>query len=74
MSDYPEGIPDYMVGRGEVINYFPINRRGEVDHTCDQCDFFYRRERTCFITKELIAYPDRDVGRKCPLQLEAYSP
>ena len=73
MSDYPEGIPGYIVGRCEVVNYFPINKRGDVDLCCDQCKFYVMRNRRCYLTNELLNYPERDRGRECPLELESYS-
>ena len=73
MSDYPEGVPGYVVGRAEVTNYFPINRRGDVDLCCDHCRFYVMRSRRCFLTDELQHYPERARGRECPLEIEAYS-
>lgn len=73
MSDYQEGVPGYVIGRGEVINYFPVNRRGDVDLCCEHCNFYSRNSRICHLTRELQHYPERDRGRECPLELEAYS-
>ena len=69
----PKASPGYVVGRAEVTNFFPINRRGDVDLCCDHCRFYVMRSRRCFLTDELQHYPERDRGRECPLEIEAYS-
>ena len=73
MNDYPAGISNYVIGRCEVTNYFPINRRGDVDLCCEHCRFYVMRSRRCFLTDELQHYPDRDRGMNCPLEIESMS-
>ena len=73
MSDYPTGVADYVVGTATVTNYFPINRRGDVDLCCEHCRFYVMRSRRCFLTDELQHYPDRDRGMNCPLEIESMS-
>lgn len=67
MIDYPEGIPGYVIGKVEVSNAFPVNRRGDVDLCCEHCRFYVLRSRRCFLTDELQHYPERDIGIFCPL-------
>ena len=74
MSDYPTGVADYVVGTATVTNYFPINRRGDVDLCCEHCRFYVMRSRRCFLTDELQHYPDSDRGMNCPLEIESMSP
>ena len=70
MADYSQGVPGYLLGKCEVYNHFPINKRGEVDLCCEHCRFYVMRSRRCFLTDELQHYPERDRGMNCPLELE----
>ena len=72
-NSFDTGVPGYIVGRTEVANYFPINKRGDVDLSCEHCRFYVMRSRRCFLTDELQHYPDRDRGMNCPLELEQYT-
>lgn len=68
--NFDSGVKSYIVGKAEVINYFPVNERGEADISCRQCRFFRISSRSCALNNEVVAYPEKYVGAACPLKNE----
>lgn len=68
MADFESGVQSYIFGKCTVLVSFPVDFRGRADISCNQCQFYHRSTRTCFITKDIIPYPEKYVGDNCPLE------
>lgn len=66
MADFSDGVKEYIEAEGKIINFFPVDWKGNKDISCFQCDFFSRNSGACLITKEVTPYPQKFVGRICP--------
>lgn len=67
MADFTDGVYSYIRATAYVTNYFPMDSKGNADISCYQCKFFSRNNGVCQLTKDVTAYPQRHVGRACPL-------
>lgn len=70
MPNFDSGVSGYVHGHCEVEVYFPIDMNGNADISCKQCKFYTPSTRSCKLTQDIIAYPDKFVGQTCPLQME----
>lgn len=70
MANFDSGVADYIRATATVEVKFPIDFRGQADISCFQCKFFSRNTGACQLTKEITAYPQKYVGRSCPLRAE----
>lgn len=68
------GVIEYVKGTATVETWFPIDRNGSVDLTCEKCNFYSPRDHRCWLTQELPPYPNKYRGRECPLDLEKTEP
>lgn len=69
MACFESGVSRYIKGVCVVEVGFPVDMRGHADISCNQCPFYHRSTRTCFLNHEIVAYPDRYVGYNCPLEI-----
>lgn len=65
------GVRWYRSGKTAVTVAFPEGKM-----TCQSCRAFLRYDnntggRYCFLTNEPIPNPDRQIGGRCPLEMEA---
>lgn len=70
MSGFDSGIKGYVVGKTEIVVYFPVDWRGEAHISCYQCNYFSRSTGRCHLTQEISEFPEKFVGGKCPLKTE----
>lgn len=68
MPNFDSGVTGYVVGEYTVRVYFPIDNKGEPDISCKQCPYYRISSRTCALNGEVVAYPEKFVGQKCPLE------
>lgn len=68
MANFESGVPEYITARAIVEVHFPVDFNGVADISCRQCKYFIPSRRTCQLTKEICAYPEKFVGRECPLE------
>lgn len=66
---FDSGVSAYIHARAEVDVYFPVDRRGSADVSCNQCRFFRRSYRSCGLNGAVCEYPDKFVGGACPLEI-----
>lgn len=67
MALFDDGIASYIEAEATVTVYFPVDRRGNADISCNQCYFFRRNYSTCGLNGEVCQYPQKYVGGSCPL-------
>lgn len=70
MANFDSGVASYIIARATVEVGFPVDFKGNADISCNQCPFFRRSYRTCGLNGSVVAYPERYVGDKCPLERE----
>lgn len=68
MAQLDSGVSDYVHCQATVDVFFPIDRRGNADISCNQCFFFRRNYQTCGLNGEVCQYPQKYVGGSCPLK------
>lgn len=67
MPIFDSGVKSYVIGTATVENHFPVNWKGEPDVRCELCKFYSRSGRACRLNQEIVEYPDKYIGSKCPL-------
>ena len=65
---FESGVKAYVIGTATVENPFPVNWRGEPDVRCEMCRFFSRSGHICRLNQELVEYPEKYIGSRCPLK------
>lgn len=68
MAIFDSGVASYVIGRAVVEVGFPVDFRGNPDVRCEQCKFLNRTGRSCQLNKEIVEYPEKYIGSKCPLE------
>lgn len=68
MANFESGVSDYIKTYAVVEVFFPVDFKGNAEICCVQCPYLSSNERMCQLNKEPVAYPNRYVGDKCPLQ------
>ena len=67
MSAFDSGVASYVRATATVEVFFPVDARGVADVSCAQCRFFRRSSSSCGLNDEICNYPQKYVGRECPL-------
>lgn len=67
MANFDSGVESYIHTQAKVEVFFPVDRRGNADISCNQCFYFRRSYRTCGLNGEVCQYPEKYVGASCPL-------
>lgn len=70
MKQFESGISGYIKGSAIVSNFFPIDFRGNALIVCDMCRFYRKSANRCGLTEEIIPWPEKYVGKQCPLKQE----
>lgn len=70
MPNFESGVSGYVTGRCEVKVCFPVDMKGNADISCKMCRFYSPSYRSCKLTGDVVAYPDKYVGQTCPLEVE----
>ena len=68
MKDFETGICSYVHAAATVHVFFPVDAKGNADICCEQCPFYRIHSRRCGLNDTVCAYPNKYVGRSCPLQ------
>lgn len=68
MANFESGVASYIHAQAKVDVFFPVDRRGNADISCNQCFYFRRSYKTCGLNGEVCQYPEKYVGSSCPLE------
>jgi hypothetical protein len=68
MANFESGVAGYVKSYAVVEVYFPIDEKGHASISCKHCPYLSSNERMCQLNKEPVAFPNKFVGDKCPLQ------
>lgn len=68
MANFESGVSGYIHARATVDVFFPVDRKGNADISCNQCPFFRRSSRSCALNDSVCAYPEKYTGQNCPLE------
>ena len=68
MATFENGVSGYIVGIAKVKNYFPVDLRGNPAVNCSQCQFYRQNYRRCGLNDEMVAFGEKYIGQKCPLE------
>ena len=68
MANFESGVAGYVKSYAVVNVYFPIDEKGHSEIACKHCPYLSSNERMCQLNKEPVAFPNKFVGDKCPLQ------
>lgn len=67
MANFQSGVASYVKTYAVVNVYFPVDDKGRSEICCRHCPFLSSNERLCQLNKEVVSYPNRYVGDRCPL-------
>jgi hypothetical protein len=70
MPNFENGVASYITGYATVEVHFPVDKRGNSDVSCNQCPYFGRSSKTCQLNKEVVHFPEKYIGYKCPLSFD----
>lgn len=68
MANFDNGVASYIVGQVTLRVGFPVDYRGNAEIACKHCNFFVRATQRCGLNQEIVNFPERYVGVKCPLE------
>ena len=67
MSCFDSGIKAYVKAQATVTVYFPIDNKDVASIACVHCPYYRNTYRKCGLNDSIINYPEKFVGRNCPL-------
>lgn len=67
MANFDSGVASYVKAYAVVQVNFPVDDKGRADISCKQCPYLSVTSRICQLNKETVAFPERFVGDRCPL-------
>ena len=68
MANFESCVAGYVKGVANIEVNFPIDFKGNTEIACKHCPYLSSNERMCQLNKQPVAYPNKYVGDKCPLQ------
>ena len=68
MPKFENGVAGYVIGRAMVEVAFPIDFKGNEEVACKHCPFYIRATQRCALNQEVVNFPEKYVGVKCPLE------
>lgn len=68
MPNFDSGVAGYIHAQAVVDVFFPVDKKGEADISCNQCFYYRRSYQTCSLNGEVCAFPMKYVGANCPLR------
>lgn len=68
MANFESGVASYVIGRATVTVGFPVDFKGNAEIACKHCPFFIRATQKCALNQEMVNFPEKYVGTKCPLE------
>lgn len=70
MATFDSGVKDYVRTSATVKVNFPIDMRGNAHIACVHCPFLSSNMRMCQLNKSTVDFPEKYIGRECPLKQE----
>ena len=70
MSRFESGVKRYIDGTVTVTIHFPVDFKDHEYVACEYCKLYSRSSRRCYLTGEILPFPEKYVGEDCPLRLE----
>ena len=70
MASFDTGVAGYVRTAAVVRVNFPIDFRGNEAIACIHCLYLSSNMRICQLNKAVVDYPEKYVGRECPLETE----
>lgn len=67
MANFESGVAGYVKTYAVVNVYFPVDDKGRAEISCRHCPYLSSNERMCQLNKEVVSFPHRYVGDRCPL-------
>lgn len=68
MANFQSGVSGYIKTYAVVNVNFPVDDKGRAEVMCKHCPYLSSNERVCQLNKEPVAYPNKYIGDRCPLQ------
>lgn len=68
MANFDSGVASYIIGQAQIIVGFPVDNKGNAEIACKHCKMFDKRTQRCWINQEIVNFPEKYVGVKCPLE------
>jgi hypothetical protein len=68
MSKFDSGVKRYIKAYAVVEVGFPVSWRDSEEIACKHCQFFERAKNKCWLTGQVVNFPDGFVGSECPLE------
>lgn len=65
---FESGVSRYIKSTAMVEVFFPVDQKGNPFICCGVCRFYWPTSKRCALTEEVIPWPDKYVGRGCPLE------
>ena len=69
MGKLDSGVARYIMTQATVTVGFPVSWRGSTEIACKHCPFFERAKQRCWLTQDVVNYPDQYVASSCPLEI-----
>lgn len=63
------GVKRYIMTQATVTVGFPVSWRDSAEIACKHCRFFERAKNRCWLTQDVVNFPDQYVGSGCPLTI-----
>lgn len=67
MGAFSSGVKAYIFGKASVEVPFPVDLNGNSHVACQFCRFLGSTNRVCRLNGEIVEFPDKYIGSKCPL-------
>jgi len=68
MGAFDSGVKRYIEATATVRVFFPVSWRDSTEIACKHCKFFERAKQRCWLTQDVVNYPNNYVGSNCPLE------
>ena len=68
MANFENGVARFIKGQVTLTVGFPVDFRGNAEIACKHCQFYIKSMQRCGLNQEVVNYPDKYVGSKCPLE------
>ncbi len=68
MGKFDSGVKRYVKAVAVVEVGFPVSWRDSEEIACKHCKFFERAKSKCWLTGQVVNFPDGFVGSECPLE------
>lgn len=69
MGSLDSGVKRFIKTEATVQVFFPVSWRDSTEIACKHCRFFERAKQRCWLTQDVVNFPDQYVGSGCPLTI-----